>query len=135
MDKWRFERCKKVLKDYPNAQREIEKLEESIRVPYRETDNNSGIKGSGKQPDAMFDTLWTIESCKALNQIKRNKQAVDELLAECGNDAETIIRELYIRRFPRYKMQGLVEKRLISCGRSKAFDLRDKFFEELDKLL
>ena len=46
-----------------------------------------------------------------------------------------IIRELYMRKFPRYTMQGLVQEQKIKCGRDKAFKLRNRFFEELDKVL
>jgi hypothetical protein len=60
---------------------------------------------------------------------------VSELLEDCGVDTETIIRELYMRKFPRYTMQGLVQERKISCGKDKAFKLRNLFFEELDKAL
>ena len=83
----------------------------------------------------MFGTLWTIETDKQIRRLKRNKQIVQELLDECGSDTETIIRELYIKRFPQYTMQGLVDNLVIKCGRNKAFTLRDKFFEELDRSL
>lgn len=135
LEKWRFERCKQVLKDYNNSDKYIRELEESIRFPHQESDLNADIKSIGKKSDGMFNTFWTIENHRTLNQIKKNQMAVSELLSECGKDTETIIRELYMRRFPRYKMDGLVDNRLISCSRSKAFKLRNDFFDELDKLL
>ncbi len=135
MEKWRVERVKAVLKDYRDTDKYVRKLEEEIRVPYREEDINGDIKGARSDSDTMFGTLWTIETDKQIRRLKRNKQIVEELLDECGSDTETIIRELYIKRFPQYTMQGLVDNLVIKCGRNKAFTLRDKFFEELDRSL
>lgn len=135
MEKWRVERVKAVLKDYRDTDKYVRKLEEEIRVPYREEDVNGDIKGTRSDSDLMFGTLWTIESDKQIRRLKRNKQIVQELLDECGSDTETIIRELYIKRFPQYTMQGLVEQRIILASVSTAKRLRNKFFEEVDKQL
>lgn len=135
MEKWRVERVKAVLKDYRDTDKYVRKLEEEIRVPYREEDINGDIKGSRSDSDTMFGTLWTIETDKQIRRLKRNKQIVQELLDECGSNTETIIRELYIKRFPQYTMQGLVEQRIILASVSTAKRLRNKFFEEVDKQL
>lgn len=135
MEKWRVERVKAVLKDYRDTDKYVRKLEEEIRVPYREEDVNGDIKGTRSDSDLMFGTLWTIETDKQIRRLKRNKQIVEELLDECGSDTETIIRELYIKRFPQYTMQGLVEQRIILASVSTAKRLRNKFFEEVDKQL
>lgn len=135
MEKWRVERVKAVLKDYRDTDKYVRKLEEEIRIPYREEDINGDIKGTRSDSDTMFGTLWTIETDKQIRRLKRNKQIVQELLDECGSDTETIIRELYIKRFPQYTMQGLVEQRIILASVSTAKRLRNKFFEEVDKQL
>lgn len=135
MEKWRVERVKAVLKDYRDTDKYVRKLEEEIRVPYREEDVNGDIKGTRSDSDLMFGTLWTIETDKQIRRLKRNKQIVQELLDECGSDTETIVRELYIKRFPQYTMQGLVDSFQIKCGKTKAFEYRNRFFEELDKML
>ena len=135
MEKWRVERVKAVLKDYRDTDKYVRKLEEEIRVPYREEDVNGDIKGTRSDSDLMFGTLWTIETDKQIRRLKRNKQIVQELLDECGSDTETIIRELYIKRFPQYTMQGLVEQRIILASVSTAKRLSNKFFEEVDKQL
>lgn len=135
MEKWRVERVKAVLKDYRDTDKYVRKLEEEIRVPYREEDINGDIKGTRSDSDTMFGTLWTIETDKQIRRLKRNKEIVQELLDECGSDTETIIRELYIKRFPQYTMQGLVEQKIILASVSTAKRLRNKFFEEVDKQL
>lgn len=135
MEKWRVERVKAVLKDFRDTDKYVRKLEEEIRVPHREEDVNGDIKGTRSDSDLMFGTLWTIETDKQIRRLKRNKEIVQELLDECGSDTETIIRELYIKRFPQYTMQGLVEQRIILASVSTAKRLRNKFFEEVDKQL
>ena len=135
MEKWRFERAKKVLKDFNDTDKYVDQIVKSIRTPYKDTDMNADIKGSKKDHDTMFTELWTIETHKALNCLKRNKAIVERLLQDCGKDTEMIIRELYISKFPNYTMQGLVLNHKVDCGRNKAIKLRDRFFEELDKEL
>ena len=135
MEKWRFERCRETLKKYPSMAQHIQQIEEEIRHPYRQLDVNSDIKGNGKNTDAMFNTLWRIENEKAISQLKASQAIIEDMLEECGNDTETIIRELYIRKYPEYTMQGLVKNLKVSCGRNKAIELRNKFFCELDKKL
>lgn len=135
MENWRWARCESALKDYNDIDKYVAKIEKQIRVPHRESDINADIKGTRIDNDLMFDTMWTIETHKAINQLKLKKQAITELLEECGHDTETIIRELYIKKFPQYTLQGLVKQNKLSCGRNKALELRKKFFDELDKKL
>lgn len=133
MENWRWKRCVEVLKDYENTDQYIRSIEEEIRHPWKPEDKNSGISGSQTSQEHETEMLWTIESHRALSQLRRNKEAVDSLLSECGKDTETIIRELYIRKFPRYTMSGLVQNQLLSCGRNTAIKLRTRFFKELDQ--
>jgi len=135
LEKWRVERVKAVLKDYRDTEKYVRKLEEEIRVPYREEDVNGDIKGTRSDSDLMFGTMWTIETDRRIKRLRRNEAIVQELLDECGKDTETIIRELYIKRFPQYTMQGLVDNHKIDCGKTKAFEYRNRFFEEMDKAL
>lgn len=135
MENWRWARCESALKDYNDIDKYVAKIEKQIRVPHKESDINADIKGTRIDNDLMFDTMWTIETHKAINQLKLKKQAITELLAECGDDTETIIRELHIKKFPKYTLYGLVDQRKVSCGRNKAIKLRKKFFQELDKKL
>ena len=135
MEKWRFERVKQILRDYPDTDRYIRKIEEGIRTPYKASDVNGDIKGTRMDNDPNFATMWTIETHKQIANFKRNKQIVDDLLYECGADTETIIRELYIKKFPQYTMQGLVVNHLVNVSISTAKRLRNNFFREVDRQL
>lgn len=103
---------------------------EELQYPHRPDDVNAGIRGNS-QSDSMANLMITIEQDRRLSALERNKKVVKDNLDECGEDTETIIRELYIKRYPRYRMEGLVENHLIECGRTKAFQLRDNFFENI----
>ncbi|MGY3766928.1 integrase [Vagococcus vulneris] len=135
MENWRWGRCESALRDYNDIDTYIKKIEEEIRVPYHEPDLNADIKGTRTDSDMMFDTMWTIQTHDAINQLRRKKQVITELLNECDDDTEIIIRELYLKKWPRFTLNGLVDQQIISCGRNKAIKLRRKFFEELDREL
>lgn len=136
MEKWRVERVKDLLKNYNNIDRQIERIEEELYYPHVETDLNADIKGTKTIPDNQMVYRITItDRDRRLVLLKKAKIAITDLLYECGTDTETIIRELYIKRFPQYTMQGLVDNYMIKCGKTKAFEYRNRFFEELDKAL
>lgn len=135
MEKWRFERVKQVLKDYPTYDKKIAEIELEIRHPHKPTDYASDRQGTKITPETTTEKLYAIECNKHRRAYKRAQRAVDELLDECDKDTGVIIQELYITRFPRYTMEGLIQQRKIDCGKSKAFSLRNRFFSELDQLL
>ena len=125
-----FNYIKQILKDYSQIDDHIKRRMEELQYPHRPDDVNADIKGNG-QSDSMANLMITIEQDRRLSALERNKKVVEDNLNECGEDTETIIRELYIKRYPRYRMEGLVENHLIECGRTKAFQLRDSFFENI----
>ena len=125
-----FNYIKQILKDYSQIDDHIKRRMEELQYPHRPDDVNAGIK-SNAQSDSMTNLMITIEQDRRLSALERNKKVVADNLSECGKDTETIITELYIKRYPRYHMDGLVENRLIECGRTKAFQLRDNFFENV----
>ena len=133
-----FNYIKQILKDYSQVDDHIKKRMEELQYPYRPDDVNSGIKGNG-QTDNMANLMITIEQDRRLSALERNKKVVEDNLSECGKDTETIITELYIKRYPKYMMEGLLDPRnkgtdgepLLKCGRTKAYQLRDNFFENI----
>lgn len=135
MERWRYIRALKVLEDYPNVDKYIEKIEESIRTPHKQEDVNSDIKGTRTDNDTMFGTLWTIDTDMRLANFKRQKRIVSKLLDECGKETEIIINELCIRKSKRYRLQGLIDSGLIHVSYSTAKRLKKNFIEELDREL
>lgn len=125
-----FNYVKQILRDYSQIDDHIKRRTEELQYPHRPDDVNAGIKGN-QQTDSMANLMITIEQDRRLSALERNKKVVEDNLSECGEDTETIITELYIRRYPRYTMQGLVNNGMIYCSRSQAFRLRDAFFENV----
>ena len=129
-----FNYIKDILRDYPNIDKYIKERELELRTPYRQTDLNADIKGN-RISDSMTTMMITIEQDRRLSALERNKRVIEDNLQECDEDTRTIIEELYIVKYQRYTMEGLVEQRLISCGKSKAYDLRNRFFENIAREL
>lgn len=125
-----FNYIKQILKDYSQVDDHIKKRMEELQYPHRPDDVNSGIKGNA-QSDNMANLMITIEQDRRLAALERNKKVVEDNLSECGQDTETIIKELYTSRYPRYTMDGLVKSNIIYCSRSQAFRLRDAFFDNI----
>lgn len=126
-----FNYIEEILKDYSNADAYIKEREEELLYPYRQEDLNSGFRGEGGKKDPIGNAALTIAEDKALGIIKRNKRVVQKELDQADSDTRVIIEELYIRKYPQYTMSGLVNNHKISCGRTKAFKLRDTFFENI----
>ncbi|MFK8243861.1 MULTISPECIES: transcriptional regulator [unclassified Facklamia] len=130
MKKSTFNYIKDILKDYPNIDRYIKERELELRIPSKQDDLNSGIRGN-RVSDSMTNMLITIEQDRRLSALERNKRVIEDNLQECDNETRVIITELYINKYQKYTMEGLVQNKLIYCSRRKAFDLRDAFFENI----
>ena len=122
-----FNYIRQILKDYSQIDEHIKKREEELRYPYKHDDINEGIKGN-EQVDKMGRMLITLDQDKRLAALERNQRIVSDNLDKCGEDTRVIITELYIKRYPKYTMGGLVDNHILDCGRTKAFELRDEFF-------
>ena len=125
-----FNYIKQILKDYSQIDDHIKRRMEELQYPHRPDDANAGIKGNA-QSDSMTNLMITIEQDRRLSALERNKKVVADNLSECGKDTEAIITELYIKRYPRYTLEGLIKSGIIYCSRSQAYRLRDVFFDNI----
>lgn len=126
-----FNYIKDILADYYKTDEYIKQREIELRHPYRDRDLNSDIKGNRASYNTADTMLITIEQDKRLAQLERNKRVISNLLDDADEDTKVIIEELYMRRWPKYTMQGLVDNGLIYCSRRKAFELQKKFFKQV----
>ena len=128
MKKATFNYIKEIVADYPRVDEYIKQRQEELRYPYRENDLNAGIKAKHGNYDVQDYLMITIEQDQRLAALERNKRVISMVLEECCEDTKVIIQELYMRRMPKYNIQGLITNGLIFVGRTKAFELRDQFF-------
>ena len=135
LESWRYKRVVQVLKDYEHFDHIIQAVEESIRVPYKQDDAASDRRGTKVVSETQTEVLYRVETDKRIVFYRKAQRAVKELLNECDTDTKTIINELYIPRYPKYTLDGLVQKNILSCGRNKAIDKRKQFFKYLDAML
>ena len=128
-----FNYVRSILQNYNRIDQQIQERKEEIQFPYREDDINADIKGNNYNKDGMANYLIALEADGRINLLEKHKRVIEENLKECDQDTFTIINELYLRRYPRYRMDGLVQNHLITCGRSKAYELRNAFFDNIAK--
>lgn len=128
-----FNYIKQILADYNHIDEHIKKREEELRAPFRESDLNNGIKSNYTKNDQNDRMLITIEQDRRLAALERNKRIVSDLLDESCEDTRVIIRELYMKKRPEYTLKGLVNNHIVKCGKNKAYELRNGFFEEMAK--
>jgi len=130
-----FNYIKDILADYYKTDEYIKQREDELRYPHRESDLNGDIKGTKASYDNQVNLMITIEQDRRLASLERNKRIVSNLLSETDEETATIIEELYLKKRPRYTLQGLIDSELIFCSRRTASNLRTKFFEEMAKEL
>lgn len=111
----------------------IEQRKEEIQFPYRPSDVNADIKAQNKPNDSMDNLVAAIGNDRVIRNLDVTQKAIAFNLEHCDNDTRTIIEELYLKRYPRYTMDGLIVSEKIKCKRSKAYDLRNEFFENVAK--
>lgn len=133
MRKSTFNYIKDILADYPKIDTYIKKREDELRYPYRESDLNRDIKGTKASYDSQDNLMITIEQDLKLESLKRNKKVISALMEEVDEDTRIIVEELYFKKWPRYTLKSLVSNEVVSCGKNKAYELRDKFFLEIAK--
>lgn len=131
MRKDTFNYIRSMLNNYERIDQQIKERKEEIQFPYRLEDINSDIKSNTYNKDAMADYLIALESDNRINLLLKHQQIIGENLMECDEDTYTIINELYVKRYPRYRMDGLIQNQLVTCGRSKAYELRNEFFNNI----
>lgn len=130
-----FNYIKRVLKDYPDIAEHIQRREKELRYPNHFDDLNADIRGNYSNPDKMASMMITIEEDRRLAALERNKRVVERALRHADEETQTIIKELYISKFPKYTMTGLCESNLIESSRNTASNKRTKFFELLAREL
>ncbi|MDN2452536.1 transcriptional regulator [Lactobacillus sp. UCMA15818] len=134
MKKSTFRKVEDILRDYPKIDKHIEKREQELRYPIKPTDENiGGGRAQNKRAEPIETMVITIDEDEALNAFKRQRDVIDDCLGECGKDTETIIKELYFKRYPQFTLNGLVENHIVLVGYNKAYQLRNNFIEDVAK--
>ncbi|AYG16516.1 transcriptional regulator [Latilactobacillus sakei] len=120
-----------ILRDYPKIPSYIKQREQELMYPVQTPDENIGGGRASTITKPQEQMIITLDEDRRLNALKRQRNLVDDTLDEFGNDTEVIINELYFKKRQEYTIEGLIEQRKIFVGRSKAFELKTKFIENL----
>ncbi|WP_124058447.1 transcriptional regulator [Vaginisenegalia massiliensis] len=130
MERATFNYIRKVLRDYPHLEKYIAERKQELQNPWKETDLNADVK-SNATSDVVGNLIVTIDDDKRIKTLERNLEAINKVLATCDENTLTIAHELYMKRYPQYTIDGLIKNGLIFVSRSKAFELRNKLFEDI----
>ncbi len=120
-----------ILRDYPLVDQYIHEREQELMHPVSDSDENIGGGKSGKISKPQEQMVITLEQDRRLNQLMKQRDAVEECFDNSNEDTKHIISELYFRKYPRYQMEGLIKNHIIYCNRSQAFKLRNDFIERV----
>lgn len=131
MRRWAFKCIEGILRDYPNIPDYIKQREQELMYPVQTPDENIGGGRSSIIIKPQERMIITLDEDRRLNALKQQRKLIDDTLDEFGTDTEVIINELYFKKRQEYTIEGLIEQRKIFVGRSKAFELRTKFIENL----
>lgn len=126
-----FNYIKDILADYYKTDEYIKQREDELRYPHRESDLNGDIKGTKASYDNQVNLMITIEQDKRLTNLERNKRVISQALEEADEDTKTIIEELYMKKYPQYTLVGLVQQKKIFVSKTRAYELRNIFFQSI----
>lgn len=134
MKKSTIRKVEDILRDYPKIDRYIAKRIEELKYPTTPIDENiGGGRAQNKRVESVERMIITIDEDRALNSLRRQRDVIDDCLDECGKDTETIIKELYFKRYPQFTLNGLVENNLLTVGKQQAYNLRNNFIKDVAK--
>jgi len=124
-----------ILRDYPNVEKYIHEREEELKYPTRDPDENVGGGKGGKISKPQEQMVITLDEDRRLNRLKQQRNVIDDCLDNADPDTRTIIYEMYFRKYPLFKMEGLITEGKIHCSRASAFQLRANFLKDVAQQL
>lgn len=127
MDKAYVKAVEKMLIEYPNLDKHIERRREELLHPYKARDVNSDIK-SNKHNDVMTDYLITLEFDKRLNNMKKTKQIIDDCLKGIDEDMKYYLNNRYFKK-PNKPVYIIAEE--LHMHKTTLYRKRDRLLEDI----
>lgn len=122
-----------ILRDYEDITDYLDKRRRELMTPVTEPDENIGGGKSNVMTNTAEQTAVTIADDVRMNQLRKQRQAVDRCLAESDSYTQTIIRELYLKRRPEYTVDGVAQ--MLNLGPRTVQRYRKRFFNRMAELL
>lgn len=125
-----------ILRDYPKFPKYINEREKELLNPTPDPDENvGGGRAENKRKDPTGHNAITIADDGMLRALKKEYKAIDDCLDESGEITVRIIQELYFKPRNGKRIVDLCDERIIPVSTTKAYELRNKFLENLAKKL
>ncbi|WP_283578844.1 transcriptional regulator [Limosilactobacillus ingluviei] len=122
---------KDILRDYPQLEKRIKQRREEIMHPTFDRDDNIGGGRSNVPSNYLERRIIKMNDDEELQTLIKEKQLIDLCLDESDEETQTIIKEVYMGRTPQYSLSGLIAAGKIYCSQTRAYKLRDDFFNDL----
>lgn len=121
----------KMLKEYPDLPKRIQRREWEIKHPITKPDENvGGGRAQNKRWDYYDNIVITLDEDMELNNLQREYEAISACLDKAGQDTVAIIQGLYMSRYPS-TVTELVTTGKLFCSKTTAYKLRDRFIEQV----
>lgn len=125
-----------ILRDYPKLPNYIKQREDELKYPTPDQDDNvGGGRALNKRSNPVERQVITINDDRWLQQLKKERQAIDECLDNAGGITVKIIQETYFKGNMGLRMVDLCDRQIIPVSTTKAYELRNNFLVELAKKL
>lgn len=122
---------KDILRDYPQLEKRIKQRREEIMHPTFDRDDNIGGGRSNVPSNYLERRIIKMSDDEELRVLIKEKRLIEQCLDEANEETQIIIREVYMGRTPQYSLSGLIAAGKIYCGQTRAYKLRDDFFNDL----
>lgn len=109
-------RVEAILKDYPELSKYIKDRKQELMIPHREIDENVGGGKSSKISKPQEQMIITIDADKRLKVLEREKTAVEKCFFESNVETQSIIKELYFKKYREYTVEGLYLNHVVNCS-------------------
>lgn len=122
---------KDILRDYPQLEKRIKQRREEIMHPTFDRDDNIGGGRSNVPSNYLERRIIKMNDDEELQVLIKEKRLIEQCLDEADEETQIIIKEVYMGRTPQYSLSGLIAAEKIYCSQTRAYKLRDDFFNDL----
>lgn len=129
MNKNTFKQIEIILNDYPNYEKYIKDLEESVLYPVRTEEENVGGGKSNLPSSPIENQVVALSEDKALRRLKVQKKAIEKVYDQADDYTQRIIKAYYFTKPRAMTWVGIA--RSIPMSKSQCLRYRNAFFERI----
>lgn len=133
MKKRTFRFLEELIEDYYQMDEYISNVEEELRYPWKESDDNIGGGRGSMTSDPTAKKALTVAEDKQLRLLKERKKALDNVINRARPETLEVISLWYWRKPRTLTWDGIAER--TNYSRRTCMLLREQFVDDLAKEL